>query len=40
MGKAGKSSLYRIQLNEKLTSDSQINQFAHNRQNQQGGTYE
>ncbi|MBQ9122404.1 MAG: hypothetical protein IJY10_02810 [Lachnospiraceae bacterium] len=40
MGRKGKRSLDRVRLNEKLTSDSKIDQFAHNRQQQQGGTYE
>lgn len=34
----GKASLRRIQTNEKLTSSTQTNQFAHNRQS--GGDYE
>ncbi len=34
----GKASLRRIELNEKLTSSTQTNQFAHNRQS--GGDYE
>jgi len=38
MAKAGVTDLHRIQENEKLTSASQINEFAHKRQ--QGGMYE
>lgn len=40
MGKVGMGSLKRIQVNESLTSDAQIDQFAHSRQEQQGGIYE
>lgn len=36
----GYRSLCRIKVNEKLTSETQINQFAHQRQEQQGGIYE
>ena len=36
--KQGIANLHRIQVNEKLTSASQINEFAHKRQH--GGIYE
>jgi len=40
MGKDGLGKLYRIRMNEKLTSATNISHFAHDRQKQQGGTYE
>ncbi len=40
LGKKAMRNLSRMKENEKLTSATQMNQFAHDRQQQQGGTYE
>ena len=40
MAKIGITKLRKLKENESLTTSAQINQFAHDRQKQQGGTYQ